>query len=320
MITVKGGNPTIILRNVNITVSGPEQPAILLYGGDDEGTELAAKPTVSLEGENIIISTHAPAIQINKNAILTITGSGKLYAETDDNLSPGIGAGHAGSSDGGYNYGYIDKDGTIDNHNNYRDMGNLIIKNGEIHATAGGRGTGRYIGGLGTSYYAYFGTITIEGGVLYPLNKDTNGTGLSATNIIVKSGLIIDQTGGNRGGIYITGSFSMFGGTIDGDAVLRNDGGVVSITGGNIGNYYTDDIEGRILTKLYFSNSDSLPMANTTVYVAENGYMWSAITDEEGVVTTYLDSSTTSLLTGVDPYMLKSIRISDGKGIFKLRS
>ena len=199
-------------------------------------------------------------------------------------------------------YAYTSADGNAATHNNYRSGGNLTIKSGTVNAKGNGTGTVRYVAGIGDSYYGEFGNVTIEGGKATVDNSHANGAGISGDEIEISGGVVEDLTGGTKGGIHAQASFTMSGGTINGSAVLRTaDNVTISITGGNVNGYYDAAITDRTLTKLYFVEADGTPKANTEVTVKEgaDGTEWTALTDENGVVTTYFASSATSITAGV---------------------
>ena len=89
-------------------------------------------------------------MQINKDATLTIKGTGSLIAAGRNNTA-GIGAPRSNSF-------AIDPTSKKVN-NEYRDGGNLIIESGIINAFGAGAGAG-----IGASYRTKFGNITINGG------------------------------------------------------------------------------------------------------------------------------------------------------------
>ena len=309
-IVVQGGNPVITLKNVTMSMTSGNLPAILLYGGTGNGESRAADATIVLEGSNTLTSNGAPAVQININATLTIQGDGVLNASSSRGNTSGIGAGDGNA------YAYTDTDGNAATHNNYRSGGNLVVKSGTVNATGNGTGTGQYVAGIGDSYYANFGNVTIEGGTVTVDNNNGNGTGISGDAITIKGGVVKDLTGGSRGGIHTQESFTMSGGTLSGNATLRGST-TVSITGGNVGGYFAGtEKDSRELTKLYFFNADGTPSANAEVTVTEgDGPAWTALTDENGVITTYLASTTATIQATVGEGQEEEITITDGLGV-----
>lgn len=313
-IVLKGGNPVITFQNVSMIVTAADMPGILLYGGTGAGLSRAVNASLVLVGENSIFCSASAStpIQININALLNIRGSGRLNAESDRNNCPSIGCGDANT------YAYTSATGDAGRNNGYRSSGNLTIKSGTINATGKGRGTNQHVAAIGDSYYANFGDITIEGGTVTLVNKDTVGCGMSGDSITIRGGLLIDTTGGLKGGVHAQESFTMSSGTVRTSSVLRlGTPDSVEVTGGNIGTLYTGDIPGRTRTKLSFVSSDGLPIADTKIFVAEGDNEWSALTDEDGVVYTYLAADTTTIRAGVSYDQKKDVAISGGEGVFR---
>ena len=292
MITVKGGNPVMVLDDVTVTKTSADgkEPVILLYGGTGNGADLAADATIILKGTNTLAAGSAPTIQINTNAILTIKGDGSLSASTSGTNYAAIGA----SNDAAYSYAYTDAAGKTATNRNYGAGGQLVVGSGTIFARGNGRGTSGIVAGIGQSYYNQFGGVTVKGGVVQATNTNPDGRSITANQITIEGGLV--ETQGTEG-IYANSAFSMSGGTLTGSGALDcGESATVSITGGNVNGYYADEITDRTLTKLYFVDKDGTPKANTEVTVTESNdpdaNTWSAYTDENGVVTTYFASTT----------------------------
>ena len=310
-IVLKGGNPVITLRNVSMTVTAADAPGIILYGGTGAGLSRAVKADLVLVGENSIVCTDCTGIQININATLTIKGSGRLDVDASRNNTPAIGCGD------GNTYAYVSATGEAGRNNGYRNSGNLVVKGGTINATGKGRGTNQFVAAIGDSYYANFGDVAVEGGAVTLTNKDTVGCGMSGDNIVISGGLIIDTTGGSKGGIHAQDSFTMSSGTVRTSSILRlGTPDALEITGGNIGTLYTGDVPGRTRTKLSFVAADGLPIADTEVFVSEGDNEWSALTDEDGVVYTYLDAGTSLIRAGVSYDRMIDVSIAGGEGTF----
>lgn len=316
MIIVKGGNPTMVLDNVTVTkgVADSGEPVILLYGAANE-TDTAATATIKLEGQNSLTGgSSAPAIQINKDATLTIQRDGNLDTAVSggENVTS-IGVGNAAQ------WAYAWNDGSEMTHNNYRGGGNLVIEGGTVSAMGTGRGTDQYTAGIGTGYYSNFGSVTIKGGTVIPQNV-TNGCGIAAEKVTIEGGVIQDQTSGTKSGVYAGEEFSMSGGTLTGSGALRlGEGATVSITGGNVNSYYAEEIQDCTLTKLYFVGEDGTPKAETEVTVTEgsapNANTWTAYTDENGVVTTYFASGTTTIKADVGSTASTDVTLSNGQAL-----
>lgn len=312
-IVLKGGNPIITLQNVSMIVTADNMSGILLYGGTGAGLDRAVKADLVLVGESSIFCSASATtpIQININALLNIRGSGRLNTESDRNNCPSIGCGDANT------YAYTSATGDAARNNAFRNSGNLTIKSGTINAIGKGRGTNQFVAAIGDSYYANFGDITIEGGAITLVNKDTVGCGMSGDSIIISGGLIIDTTGGSKGGIHAQESFTMSSGTVRTSSILRlGTPDSVEVTGGNIGTLYTGDIPGRTRTKLSFVTADGSPIVDTEVFVSEGDNEWSALTDEDGVVYTYLAADTTVIQAGLTYEGKVEVPISNGEGIF----
>ena len=315
---------TITLDDVrmenNDADSGSRVPAFLLMSG---------YATLDLEDDNVLVGTpQAPAVQINKDATLTIDGDGSLDASTTNNTS-GIGAPKLNE------FAINPTTGRKDNA--YKSGGNLIIESGTINAYGAGAGAG-----IGASHGVPFGDITINGGTVTVnslempspagINTCTNsagggditinggkvnvtingrdyaaiGGGNSDTNVcagdvtITGGEITIDVTKNkNAYAIRTGGDFVMTGGTLvelkrfdaTKDYITANS---VSISGGNVKEYYTEDISGYKLTELYIVDAEGNPV--TTEATIENGsHEWSALPDENGVITTYLAESTSKL-------------------------
>ena len=306
-IRIEGGSPTIELKDLTIIQNGSFTPAIVLMSGTDTANNTA---TLILSGTNTLSgASQAPAVQINKNATLTIQGEGTLNATGTNNVSA-IGAPRHNN--------YAINPTTKKADNSYRSGGNLIIEGGTINATGSDTGAS-----IGASYLTTFGNITIKGGVVNTLRTNI-GSGISTrTNassgggsVTIEGGVVNakSQSGSNQkyDAIHAEGGFSMTGGTLgtltltgstDGVnyiSVGTGDGVGVSINGGNVNGYYTGtEKDSRVLTKLYFVTEDGSPVANTEVTVTEgtedDAKTWTALTNDKGVITTYFASDTDSI-------------------------
>lgn len=239
-IRIEGGSPTIELKDLTIIQktdsAGSFTPAIVLMSGTDTADNTA---TLILSGTNILSGANqAPAVQINKYATLTIQGEGALNATGKNNVSA-IGAAR-------YNTYAA---------SNTQSGGNLIIEGGTINATGSDTGAS-----IGASYLTTFGNITIEGGVVNAKSQSGSGSKQKYDAIHAEGGF--SMTGGTLGTLTLTGS-------TDGVNYISvgTGGGVgVSITGGNVNDYYTGtESNSRVLTKLYFVTEDGSPVANTEV-------------------------------------------------------
>ena len=140
-ITVTGGNPTIYLENVNISVGGGN--AINITGGN---------PTIHVTGNNTASSGNNTGIAVSGGATVTIEGS-----STADVLTANGGTtGSTSSATAGAGIG-SPVGGT--------QGGNIIIRNLTVHATGGGNNN---VGGagIGSSTNGACGDITIEDAVI----------------------------------------------------------------------------------------------------------------------------------------------------------
>lgn len=140
-ITVTGGNPTIYLENVNISVGGGN--AINITGGN---------PTIHVTGNNTASSGNNTGIAVSGGATVTIEGS-----STADVLTANGGTtGSTSSATAGAGIG-SPVGGT--------QGGNIIIRNVTVHATGGGNNN---VGGagIGSSTNGACGDITIEDAVI----------------------------------------------------------------------------------------------------------------------------------------------------------
>ena len=320
---------TITLDDVCIdnTSAGNYIPAFVLMSG---------YATLDLEGENVLVGApQAPAVQINKDATLTIDGDGSLDARSS-NHTAGIGVPRNNAFAINPNNGRKD--------NAYRSGGNLIIESGTINAYGAGAGAG-----IGASHGLQFGDVTINGGTVTvnSLEKNSNagintctnaagggditinggkvnvtingrdyaaiGGGNSDTNVcagdvtITGGEITIDVTKNkNAYAIRTGGDFVMTGGTLvelkrfdaTKDYITAN---YVSISGGNVKDYYAEDISGYKLTKLYIVDAEGHPVT-TEATIKDGSREWSALPDENGVITTYLAENTSKLIYGGTAY------------------
>ena len=294
-IVIRGGNPTITLKDVTITKTNSADknvPSISLISGTSDTSKSTA--TLVLSGTNALGGgADSPAVLINRYAELTIQGDGSLTATGGSNHS-GIGPTRLGSLP----YAINPTNNKIDN--NYRRDGELIIKSGTVTSVSPGSESA-----LGSSIGnddRRFGKITVQGGTVIAKSYANDRKGLSATNITISGGHVHMEavnSSHSTGGIYVHTAFDMSGGTVtmgkNRNAIWGANGASYSITGGNVNGYYTADIAGRTLTKLFFADSEGSPLANTPVTVTEGGNSWTALTGDNGMITTYLADGTTEV-------------------------
>ena len=224
-VEAEAGNVTIILENVNISLSGEKQCPI-------SARNATGKVTVQLKGTNKLETTNTSSGQCpalwapetpNGKLIIEESGTGSLIAKGAQN-APGIGSkGMQGShitiksgkitANGGYQGAGIGG-------GNGGNGGTITISGGTVTATAGGGAAG-----IGGGYKGAGGTITISGGNV-TAKSVSNGAGIGGGNkgaggTITISGGTVTAKGGNEGaGI---GSGGWYG-----------DGGKITISGGKV--------------------------------------------------------------------------------------
>ena len=282
-ILVQSGNPTIRLKDVSLTNAS----------GSPISVSSNAVATVVLEGNNTLKSTNTnyAALEIGQNSTVNIQvpegqpdSYGTLNA-TGGNESAGIGGSktvHAGT---------------------------VNIKSGTIVAKGGA-----YASGIGPGRYnVTMQAIHISGGHITNIPGNTGGNYNHSlgeghgdiTNAITISGGYIDTNGVRGKNVTISG------GTIVASKTPAFEATTLSITGGNIGDNYSGTIAGRELTKLYFVEEDGTPKANMEVTVAEGENEWTALTDENGVITTYLASDTKNITVSYESQSNVSVTIPE---------
>ena len=312
-IVIAGGNPNITLNNVNITGSSSRDgintiPAIALLSGTEENKATA---TLTLVGENKLVgATNAPGVEIDKYAELTIEGNGHLTAEGTTSR-PGIGI---NESDTALHFNPTTKQGD----KSLKTGGELVIDGGTIECLSQ---SGR---AFGTSNSNDFGSITINDGEIIA-KYNNNGDGIRAENVIINGGLvqlIAKNSGQGTNGIYATKSFAMSAGTLTLEKLRGGYAGIYgaadanfSITGGNANGYYTGEIEGRTLTKLYFDDGDGTPMKGAEVTVTEGEHSWTAKTNDDGMIITYLKDETMSISAAVGSEEAKEVPVVNGTAV-----
>lgn len=309
IVKIMDGDPEITLDNV--TIEHPKDAIINFAPGI---VLMAGKATLALKGNNAITgSSQSPAVQINKDAVLTIKDSGEgdgiLVAESRNNTTA-IGAPR-------YNSLALNTKGNKDNA--YRNGGKLIVESGEIEAktTAAGQA-----GAIGASNGTYFGDITIKGGTVRVQTDAAYGIATYTNCLENNKSLSVDGMGSlaieggkvsvitknqdlAKGKVAITANaFTMSAGTLAEMRAKLTHFNVQSatITGGNTNDYYDGAaaVSGTKV-KLYFFDADGI-LANTEVTV--NG--WTAMTAADGTITTYLPEGATSVTYNGKSYTLKN--------------
>ena len=165
---------------------------------------------------------------------------------------------------------------------NFRSGGNLVIESGTIHAAGHANS-----GSIGTSHNQPFGTIEIKGGIVSTLGSNSS----------LKAGSV-EISGGTLTGLHKPISATN-----------------LNITGGNIGDSYSGEISGRKLTKLLFFDEYGELQKKTEVAITEDGHTWTALTDENGMVTTYLAKETSSIQAQIGNGENEKVTITNGLGI-----
>ena len=264
-IIIENGDPEVTLDGV----------AIKAYKHDGNGLSpangaLNSRPgiwlksgtaTLVLQGDNVVQGSYfRPGIYVSSGTTLTIEGDGTLTTRG--------GGQHAGIGGQGRN-----------------GMGTVIVKSGTLNfpddPNAGGYGMTTAFGGQnkGSAGTALCGTIIVEGGTVNIPKGD-----VTAETFTMSGGVLVASKG------LVASNISVTGGTLNA-AVNTEKAASVSITGGNINSSYAGAIEGYALTKLYFYNEDGTRMAEAAVTV--DG--WTAMTDANGVITTYLENDKTTI-------------------------
>ena len=292
-VTIK--HPTEYLGNFADIKKYASAPGIVLMEGN---------ATLVLKGNNAITgSNQGPAVQINKDAVLTIKdsgdGDGVLVARTDNNnQTAAIGAPR--------NKGTYAPNGQLSG-------GKLIIESGTIDAYAGNQGAA-----IGAGNGVYFGNIVINGGTVKAETKNfyaiATYTNLKAENwsnevggLTISGGTLTATNSNNGGNCVKVNSFTMTGGTLAEMTKAKSttyfNVQSATITGGNTNDYYDGAaaVSGTKV-KLYFFDTESKPLVNADVTVND----WTAMTDGNGTITTYLPAGTNSVTYNGNSYALKN--------------
>lgn len=230
---------------------------------------------IILEGENSLTSNSYPGLEVTNGASITIQ-----VPEGEDDTFGSLDALAYGGNNAGIGSRARGASGN-----------SITIKSGTI--TAKGNGMGASIGG--NQGYASIANITITGGH-------------------------VTAQGGNPIGYSQVGNGSEI--SISGGTVVAPNGfsyKTISITGGNIGDSYSGTITDRTLTKLAFFDAEGNPQCKKEVTVTEGSgaaaHTWTAQTDENGMITTYLANGTESISATVGDTTYSGIRIAEGLGV-----
>lgn len=264
-IIIEGGNPEVALGGVSIKAYKHDGNSLSPKNESLNGRPgillQSGRATLVLQGDNVVQGSYfRPGVLVNNGTTLTIEGDGTLTTRG--------GGQHAGIGGQGE-----------------RGMGTVIVKGGTLNfpddPNAGGYRVTTAFGGQnrGSKSDVLCGTIIVEGGTVNIPKGD-----VTADTFTMSGGMLTASKG------LVASKISVTGGTLNA-AVNTEKVTNVSVTGGNINNSYAGTIEGYALTKLYFFNEDGTKMAETTVTV--DG--WTAMTDANGVITTYLKNDKTTI-------------------------
>ena len=264
-IIIKSGNPEVTLGGVIIKAYKHDGNNLSPKNGSlnsRPGVWLqSGSATLVLQGDNVVQGSYfRPGVLVNSGTTLTIEGDGTLTTRG--------GGQHAGIGGQGSN-----------------GMGTVIVKGGTLNfpddPNAGGYGMTTAFGGQnkGSKGDVLCGTIMVEGGIVNIPRGD-----VTADTFIMSGGILTASKG------LVASKISVTGGTLNA-AVNTERVDNISVTGGNINSSYAGTIENYALTKLYFYNEDGTRMAETAVTV--DG--WTAMTDANGVITTYLENDKTTI-------------------------
>ena len=264
-IIIEGGDPEVTLDGVSIKAYKHDGNRLSPQNGSLNGRPgvwlQSGSATLVLQGDNVVQGSYfRPGVWVDSGTTLTIKGDGTLTTRG--------GGQHAGIGGQGGN-----------------GMGIVIVKGGTLNfpddPNAGGYGVTTAFGGQnkGSKGDVLCGTIMVEGGIVNIPRGD-----VTADTFIMSGGILTASKG------LVASKVSVTGGTLNA-AVNTEKVASVSVTGGNINNSYAGTIEDYALTKLYFYNEDGTKMAETTVAV--DG--WPAMTDANGIITTYLKNDKTTI-------------------------
>ena len=302
VIVVSGGSPAITLDDLTLSGSANANPTnsksatkigpMFIYGN--------ANVTLLLKDSNTLTtSVAAAALEVYEGSTVTIQvpegesdSYGTLKAVSNANETPGIGG------------------------SRYRKAGTIVINSGTINASC----TKAYASGIGPGRKQTLTAFTMNGGIVTNSAPAKQATVLGAseggsTTTVTINGGYLETTG-------LTGkTVRVFGGTIVASKTPGISGTTISILGGNINDSYTGtESNSRVLTKLYFVTENGSPLANTEVTVTEgtgsSARTWTAFTNSEGLITTYLASGTNSVTVTVGSAEGTAVAIADGKGLY----
>ena len=155
-IKVESGNPTIVLNNASITLTGDEGN---YFGSPVNGIHIASTSgttTIRVIGSNSITPQAGAGIFVAEGGTVKITGRSRedVLTVTGAEGSSGIG-------------GYVSYD-------NASNCGNITIDNVTVYAYGKESDTGDLAPGIGSAGTATCGTVTINNAVVYAYGADYN--------------------------------------------------------------------------------------------------------------------------------------------------
>lgn len=192
----------------------------------------------------------AGGLAVRNGAKAIVKGSGTLNT-TGNNRCAGI---------------YVEAGGVLQ-----IDSGKIVAYGGTASYEAAGIGGRGYSGNVGT-IIINGGDVTADGGGSSSSSYKTAAIGASSRT----TAQMVEINGGRVNAKTETP-----------DLIASIKATVIEINGGNIICNAYPDVSNKTLTKLYFVSAGAA-MANTEVTITEGEHTWSALTDDNGCVTTYL--------------------------------
>ena len=245
ILLICGSDVQLTLNNVNIDNSNEDEdrPAVIFSGS---GNQLILHGTSTLRG-----GENEPAIRVDQDAALEISGSGSLYTYGGANAAGiGSGTGNAGSitiSDGQITSTGGDNGAGIGSGNG-SDVASITISGGSVNALGGYRSAGVGSGSAGTAE-----SIAISGGTINAVGDECSagiGGGYygQSTSITISDGVVTaDGSSAGIGGGYCgySGLITISGGIVNATVSERDGYGLGSgIGGGNACSVNTINITG----------------------------------------------------------------------------
>ena len=218
-ITVSGGNPTMILDGLQITRNNDVSSGTPIFTINAD-TTLALVDGNILDSSAVNGSARHNIVKINSGATLSVKnmGNGSLTLKSSLNHAVFTGAGTLHLLSGNVTASGGNGNQTID-------IASLILDGGTLDASWTGNSASRAI---------VVTNLTVNGGVLI---ANAPNTAVTATNFVMTGGYLKSlKSANNKGDLLVTGT--------------------VNVTGGNVNGYYNEEIDGRVLTQLYFADAD----------------------------------------------------------------